>query len=788
MIELHDLSPDESLDSTAPSNTDHSSSIITSSLGQCSSSNIKYNPSNIKLLLKEQPEKYVLVDNHKVNTSKPSPCWNRFALPAVKNEINRNVVIKNFATCRSCYATYVYTYGSTKSLNSHKCSKESSISTSPSTKSPFLSLKINRSFSEKKKTLTSLVALWVCQSIRPISIVEDEGFLNIIKQCVSWNGGETSIKIFNRYSLLYFFLLAPLSNINDNDILPSRSTITREINRQANDIRERLGVILRKAAKQECLAISPDLWSDKFKQNSYLGLTAHFVDDQHILHSIDLCCEPYNELDKTAENVLKSITAALSRFGLDQLMNEITFVCDRGSNLLKALEDYQVVHCFPHRMNNILKRTFYSAGTREKKQRKQKKESLKKNRNDDQSNWNNSNNDDDNDSLMYYDDRDSSESESDDDIVLDEKFVELALRSLSSSPPERDHVNVFEKNLPPYAAQILATIVRCKQLCCYVNWNPMLEALKKPTIKQEIIVRWLTMSQLFESILSSYSALTSIASEKGALHTLPTIDVSTVATINGLFLPWKEVIERVQATNTPSLHIVVTSYWYLLESLVVTKDEAADKAAKGVVFFKRRARQLLKAMFSLHDLHWIAAVLNPHTRMLKHATDVERAHAYCLVRARIVKFMEVAQIDNNEEVLSSTATSLTPPPRKKFKTYTTQFHDDTGLGETSSNMTIAKRARRELEIYLQLNLTNCKYLNDDIDNPLLFWKEQEHVLPNMSRLAKQVFSIPASSAAVERAFSSAGVIISQRRTNINPSTVNDIILVRSAADYLKTHI
>ncbi|CAF2741246.1 unnamed protein product [Rotaria sp. Silwood2] len=764
MIELHDLSPDESLDSTASSNTDRSSSIISSSLGQCSSTNIKYNPSNIKMFLKEQPEKYVLVDNHKVNCSKPSPCWTRFALPAVKDGNNHNVVIKNFATCRSCYSTYAFTCGSTKSLNSHKCAKESSsISTSPSTKSPSLNLKINRSFSEKKKTLTPLIAQWVSQSMRPISIVEDEGLLNIIKQC-------------------------PFNNINGNDILPSRPTITREINRQANDIRERLGVILRKAAKQECLAISPDLWSDKFKQNSYLGLTAHFVDDQHILHSIDLCCEPYNELDKTAGNVLKSITAALSRFGLDQLMNEITFVCDRGSNLLKALEDYQVVHCFPHRMNNILKRTFYSAGTREKKQRKQKKESLKKNRNDDQSNWNNSNNDDDNDSLMYYDDRDSSESESDDDIVLDEKFVELALRSLSSSPPERDHVNVFEKNLPPYAAQILATIVRCKQLCCYVNWNPMLEALKKPTIKQEIIVRWLTMSQLFESILSSYSALTSIASEKGALHTLPTIDVSTVATINGLFLPWKEVIERVQATNTPSLHIVVTSYWYLLESLVVTKDEAADKAAKGVVFFKRRARQLLKAMFSLHDLHWIAAVLNPHTRMLKHATDVERAHAYCLVRARIVKFMEVAQIDNNEEVLSSTATSLTPPPRKKFKTYTTQFHDDTGLGETSSNMTIAKRARRELEIYLQLNLTNCKYLNDDIDNPLLFWKEQEHVLPNMSRLAKQVFSIPASSAAVERAFSSAGVIISQRRTNINPSTVNDIILVRSAADYLKTHI
>ncbi|CAF5060863.1 unnamed protein product, partial [Rotaria sp. Silwood1] len=314
--------------------------------------------------------------------------------------------------------------------------------------------------------------------------------------------------------------------------------------------------------------------------------------------------------------------AALSRFGLDQLMDKITFVCDRGSNLIKALEDYQV------------------------------------NQNNDQFNWNNSNDDDD-DCLTYYDDRDSSGSETDDNIVLDEKSVELALRSLSSSP-ERDHVNV--------------------------NWHPKLEALRKPTIKQAIIVRWLTMSQLLESILSSYSALTSIAS---------------------------------------------------------------------VVFFKRHARQLLKAMFSLHDLHWIAAILNPHTRMLKHATDVERAHAYCLVRARLAKLMKMAQIDNNEEVLSPATISLTPPPHKKLKSYTTQFHDDTDLGETSNNMIIEKRAHRELEIYLQLNLTNCKCLNDDIDNLLLFWKEQEHVLPNMSRLAKQIFSIPAFSAAVERAFSSA---------------------------------
>lgn len=88
-------------------------------------------------------------------------------------------------------------------------------------------------------------------------------------------------------------------------MVPSRTTISREINRQANDIREQLSVKLKMMAGQGVLSISPDLWSDKFKQNSYLGLTAHFVDGDYVLNSIDLCCEPYNEINKRAESIQK---------------------------------------------------------------------------------------------------------------------------------------------------------------------------------------------------------------------------------------------------------------------------------------------------------------------------------------------------------------------------------------------------------------------------------------------------------------------------------------------------
>lgn len=137
MIDLLDLSMEDSPADQFSTKTPQSSSksnFLSPSPHRATDSS-KYNTSNIKRFLKEQPEKYILVDNRKANALKPSPCWAQFALPAVKDENNHPTIIEKFASCRSCYTTYAYTYGSTKSLNAHKCPKESS-SSSPS-RSPF---------------------------------------------------------------------------------------------------------------------------------------------------------------------------------------------------------------------------------------------------------------------------------------------------------------------------------------------------------------------------------------------------------------------------------------------------------------------------------------------------------------------------------------------------------------------------------------------------------------------------------------------------------------------------
>ena len=83
----------------------------------------------------------------------------------------------------------------------------------------------------------------------------------------------------------------------------------------------------------------------------------------------------------------------------------------------------------------------------------------------------------------------------------------------------------------------------------------------------------------------------------------------------------------------------------------------------------------------------------------------------------------------------------------------------------------------EVDRYVQLRLGD----NEQYVDPLIFSKQQNHrtTFPHLAHLACSIFAIPCSSAAVERQFSSAGQIITQRRSNLDPSTVNNILFLRS---------
>ncbi|CAF2124150.1 unnamed protein product [Rotaria magnacalcarata] len=174
-------------------------------------------------------------------------------------------------------------------------------------------------------------------------------------------------------------------------------------------------------------------------------------------------------------------------------------------------------------------------------------------------------------------------------------------------------------------------------------------------------------------------------------------------------------------------------------------------------FFYKRAIQLLDNTFNLEDDHIRASFLHPNYKQLRGATktQIKSCHAYC-------RILVLPDTTGDDPVISDK--DISEPPSKKSK-FMLQLMD--------KNETVKEPGINEIDRY------NALTVEEEYTNPLTFW--QQHIQlanPTLYRLAKRTFTVPCSSAAVERQFSAVGQIVTQRRSNLDPSTVNNLIFLR----------
>jgi hypothetical protein len=85
-------------------------------------------------------------------------------------------------------------------------------------------------------------------------------------------------------------------------------------------------------------------------------------------------------------------------------------------------------------------------------------------------------------------------------------------------------------------------------------------------------------------------------------------------------------------------------------------------------------------------------------------------------------------------------------------------------------------SKKQDELTRYLKFDHRETSSNDV---LEFWSTMADSLPTLAKVAFQILTIPATSANVERSFSAAGQIVSERRSNISPDLVNDILLLHS---------
>lgn len=169
----------------------------------------------------------------------------------------------------------------------------------------------------RKEAITSQLTKFICKDMRPISIVEGEGFKDFLRE------------IEPRYSI------------------PSRTTVTKNIVKLYDTTRENVRQIL----SDKDIALTTDGWTS-LATNAYVTVTAHLISETWELNDFVLQTKELRS-SHTAENVAECISDTLRDFHIPR-ESVIAVTTDNALNYVNAVERHLGavnIPCLAHTIN-----------------------------------------------------------------------------------------------------------------------------------------------------------------------------------------------------------------------------------------------------------------------------------------------------------------------------------------------------------------------------------------------------------------------------------------------------
>lgn len=136
--------------------------------------------------------------------------------------------------------------------------------------------------------------------------------------------------------------------------------ISNLLEKEYDAMKECMAIEMKHAVESGKIGISVDLWSDKFRNISYLGMVAHYIlwNEETKTANLSSCVLKLQEMDahtpKTANVVHEQVISVLNEFDLQDNTDRIVFITDRGKNIMNACDGYARQSCFDHFINNVV--------------------------------------------------------------------------------------------------------------------------------------------------------------------------------------------------------------------------------------------------------------------------------------------------------------------------------------------------------------------------------------------------------------------------------------------------
>lgn len=235
-----------------------------------------------------------------------------------------------------------------------------------------------------------------------------------------------------------------------------------------------------------------------------------------------------------------------------------------------------------------------------------------------------------------------------------------------------------------------------------------------------------------------------------------------------------EILERVKVASKLWEGDTKPTIQHVIPELFDIKDTLERKHRRRERYVSVFARELLKLIEDRfpncgteNNLNCIAHLLDPEYRgvCLKQFPGVYERTRREIIRMgalyenvpapAVVVTMEEPQVDEN----LSAAQRLKRMASPAVSAETIQLNNNRPATEI------------ELEKFESMEISSCNDL-------LLFYKEHSKVFPILTKIARRVFPVPASSASSERVFSVGSMICSAKRSKLLPQKVSDLMLLK----------
>lgn len=207
------------------------------------------------------------------------------------------------------------------------------------------------------------------------------------------------------------------------------------------------------------------------------------------------------------------------------------------------------------------------------------------------------------------------------------------------------------------------------------------------------------------------------------------------------------------------------------------------------VFAEHTTRGRRRIRKGIPEAAFMCAVADWRTKNLKMLSETDRDKVYSKYLEKMISVARgsiqpdtrsqasddgrSSAVENEPRGSSSSAAMAS----KEFDPLSMLQDMDDNISEASD--CLESQLKAELEQYCKLpQMKPCSDPRDPQGDPLHRWRECQHAFPHVSRVARRYLAVPGSSAASERAFSSAGLVITKKRTSLRPDNAEALFLLK----------